>query len=128
MIRVKRVYEPPSPTDGKRVLIDRLWPRGLTKLEARVDRWERDLAPSHELRKWFSHDPARFLEFRERYRRELRAHRDALADLAAGTERETVTLVFAAKDAEHSNAAVLQELLVELRNGGRPDAGRLRPA
>lgn len=120
MIQTKRVYASPSRSDGKRVLIDRLWPRGLTKGEARIDLWERELAPSSQLRTWFGHDPARFARFRERYRAELMRQRDALVSLVLQSERETVTLVYAAKDSQHSNATVLKELLEEIRSDGVP--------
>lgn len=129
MIQTKRVYDPPSATDGVRVLIDRLWPRGVTKEGARVDSWRRELAPSQELRTWFGHEPKRFPRFRERYRMELLRRRDALVDLALASERGPMTLVYAARDAEHSNAAVLRELLEEIASGGprRVGAPRSRP-
>jgi len=114
MIRVRRVYETPLAEDGERLLIDRLWPRGLTKANARIDRWARELAPGDELRTWFGHDPERFPRFRERYRGELLQHREALIELARESSRRPVTLVFAAKDEHHSNATVLKELLDEL--------------
>ncbi|OJY31063.1 MAG: hypothetical protein BGO98_45070 [Myxococcales bacterium 68-20] len=109
MLRIKRVYEPATPGDGARVLVDRLWPRGLNKEEAHLDDWLRDLAPSDELRKWFGHDPRRFAEFQKRYEHELEddAARTLLDDLARRATRGTLTLVFAAKDAEHNNAVVL---------------------
>ena len=113
MIRIKRAYEPPSPEDGRRILIDRLWPRGVRKEEARIDEWRKELAPSDQLRKWFGHEPAKFPEFRERYRKELLRQRDSLAALAIEAERGVVTLVYAAKDSEHCNATVLKELLEE---------------
>lgn len=119
MIQLKRAYERPSPSDGTRVLVDRLWPRGLTKEFVRVDDWRRELAPSTELRKWYGHDPARFSRFRERYRMELFRHREELASLAIQGERQRVTLLYAAMDARGSNAAVLKELLEEVLNGGR---------
>lgn len=118
MLRTKRVYDPPSPSDGRRVLIDRLWPRGLAKEKARVDLWRRDLAPSTGLRKWYGHDPARFARFRERYRMELLRHRDALASLAVESELGTVTLVYGARDDRHCNATVLKELIEEILRGG----------
>lgn len=114
MIRIKRVYEPPSPEDGRRVLVDRLWPRGVRRQGSRIDSWRPDLAPSHELRQWFGHRVARFPRFRERYRMELLRHHEALVQLAVETDRGPVTLLFAAKDPEHSNAAVLCELLEEV--------------
>ena len=109
MLRIKRVYEPATPRDGARVLVDRLWPRGLNKEEAHLDDWLRDLSPSDDLRKWFGHDPERFAEFQERYEHELEndTARTLLDDLAHRASRGTVTLVFAAKDAEHNNAVVL---------------------
>ena len=116
MIKTKRAYDRPSPEDGRRVLIDRLWPRGLTKDRARIDEWRRDLAPSDALRRWFGHDPAKFPEFRSRYRTELLRQRNALADLVCAAERGVVTLVFAARDPEHCNATVLKELLDESLN------------
>ncbi len=118
MIRTKRVYDPASPSDGRRILIDRLWPRGLTKERARVDNWHKDLAPSSELRIWYGHDPAKFPRFRERYRTELLRQREALANLAVESKSGTVTLVYAAKDARHSNATILKELLEEILRGG----------
>lgn len=113
MIRIKRVYEAPDRTDGHRVLVDRLWPRGLSKESAHVDAWMKDLAPSDELRRWFGHDPERFAEFRRRYREELMEEpaRTQLADLARRAAREKITLVFGAKDVEHNNAVVLSEEL-----------------
>jgi uncharacterized protein YeaO (DUF488 family) len=113
MIGTKRAYEPPAPGDGHRVLIDRLWPRGLAKDAARIDEWLKDLAPSNELRQWFGHDPARFPDFRVRYQREL-ANETAEAQLDALARRARqgpVTLVYAAHDELHNNAAVLAELL-----------------
>lgn len=117
MIRTKRVYDPPSPSDGQRVLVDRLWPRGLTKEKARIDSWRRDLAPSTDLRIWYGHDPAKFDRFRERYRTELLRQRDALATLAIASEKGTLTLVYGAKDPRFCNAAVLKELLEDVLHG-----------
>lgn len=116
LLRVRRIYEPPSPDDGYRVLVDRLWPRGLAKDAARVDAWLRDLAPSDELRRWFSHDPARWPTFRERYRAELLAEprRTMLTELAGRARTRPVTLLHAARDPDHNNAVVLREVLVEL--------------
>lgn len=111
-VRTKRIYEDPLATDGYRVLVDRLWPRGMSKARAAVDLWFRDLAPSTELRKWYGHDVARWPEFRERYRAELGAHRESL-DHALELERQhgTVTLLYAARDEVHNEAEVLAELL-----------------
>ena len=111
MIRIKRVYDLPAPDDGRRVLVDRLWPRGVAKNEARIDEWLKEIAPSDELRKWFGHDPARWQEFRKRYREELKRHGELLEKLRAEAIKGTVTLLFAAKDTEHNNAVVLQEIL-----------------
>ena len=119
MIRTKRAYDIPDASDGERVLVDRLWPRGLTKERASIDRWERELSPSPELRKWYGHEPERYAAFRERYRAELVAHRDTLEALARRGARSTVTLVYAARDSEHCNAGVLKELLDELLARGR---------
>jgi len=110
MIRTRRVYEPPAPEDGTRVLVDRLWPRGLTKEEARIDWWARELAPSDKLRRWFGHAPARYREFVERYRLELNSG-EAIARLKALAVENTVTLVYAARDERHNNARALVEIL-----------------
>lgn len=111
VVRIKRVYDEPSSDDGYRVLVDRVWPRGLNKDEAAFDEWAKDVAPSTELRRWFGHDPARFDEFAERYRAELKGS-DALAGLRARCrEHPVVTLLYGAKDTEHNQAVVLRELL-----------------
>ena len=110
-IRLKRVYEPAARGDGVRVLVDRLWPRGLTKKKAAVDHWMKDIAPSSELRKWFGHDVDRWTEFKRRYKAELRQHRDLLADIRKLTKQGTVTLLFGAHDEEHNDAVVLREVL-----------------
>ncbi len=119
-IKIKRVYDPPAPDDGQRVLVDRLWPRGLKREDARLDEWLREIAPSDELRRWFGHDPARWEEFQTRYRRELEdaEHRAALETLRERVQRGPLTLLFAAKDAEHCNAQVLRALLEEQPVGG----------
>jgi len=116
-VRIKRAYEPVERSDGYRVLIDRLWPRGVSKEQARLDEWARELAPSAELRRWFGHDPARFDEFRRRYSKELTAHEDKLRELRRRAREGTLTLVHAARDTEHNDAVVLAELL---RRGRRP--------
>jgi uncharacterized protein YeaO (DUF488 family) len=110
-IRVKRAYEPASADDGRRVLVDRLWPRGVTRERAAIDDWPKGLAPSPELRTWFGHDPARFEGFRRRYVQELRARRPELADLRRHARRGTLTLVHGARDTEHNGAVVLAEVL-----------------
>ena len=110
-IHIKRVYDEPAKSDGKRILVDRIWPRGLTKQEARIDLWLKDVAPSTELRKWFGHDPARWPEFRARYRAELRQNHTQVALLRQALEKGPATLVYGAKDEQHNQAVVLQELL-----------------
>jgi uncharacterized protein YeaO (DUF488 family) len=117
MVQVKRVYESPSSRDGRRILVDRLWPRGLSREKARIDEWVREVAPSDRLRKWFGHDPGKWREFRERYREGLGRHQDAVVRLARRAARERITLVFGAKDPERNNAVVLKELLEELQRG-----------
>ena len=107
MIRIKRVYEPEARSDGRRILVDRLWPRGLSKKDAAVDEWIKDIAPSAELRRWFGHDPRRWPEFRRRYRHELRAHGELLRGITARASRGTVTLVYGARDETHNDAVVL---------------------
>jgi len=109
-VRVKRVYDPPARSDGYRVLVDRVWPRGISKEQAAVDEWAKELAPSTELRKWFGHDPARWREFRTRYRQELKGSA-ALEALRARAKKQRVTLVYSAKDERHNQAVVLKELL-----------------
>jgi uncharacterized protein YeaO (DUF488 family) len=121
-IVVKRVYEPPRAVDGRRVLVDRVWPRGLRREDARIDRWAKDLAPSTELRRWFGHRPERFPEFRDRYRAELSGHEAELQELLHGG---TLTLLYAARDEDHNNARVLAELLEE-RLAARASPGRRR--
>lgn len=111
-IRLKRAYEKPVPDDGTRVLIDRLWPRGVTKAEAAIDQWAKDLAPSTELRQWFGHDPRRWEEFRRRYAEELHQHADELERLRAMARKGPVTLVYGARDDEHNNAVVMREVLL----------------
>jgi len=110
-IRLKRAYDPPEPSDGTRILIDRLWPRGIKKSNAAIDRWLRDIAPSAELRRWFGHRPERWAEFRRRYRAELRGHPELVAEIRNATRAGPVTLVYAARDEAHNDAVVLQELL-----------------
>ena len=110
-VRMKRAYDPPQRADGYRVLIDRIWPRGVTKEDARLDEWARELAPSSELRRWFDHDPAKFDEFRGRYRDELAGHAEKLAELRRRARQGTLTLVYSARDIEHNDAVVLAELL-----------------
>ena len=110
-VRLKRAYEPAGAADGYRVLVDRLWPRGVSKERARLDEWARELAPSTELRTWFGHDPAGFAEFRRRYLEELAARAEKLGELRGRARKGTVTLVYAARDDRHNDAVVLAELL-----------------
>jgi uncharacterized protein YeaO (DUF488 family) len=110
-IRLRRVYEPPADDHGTRILVERLWPRGLTKAAARVDLWLKDVAPSAELRRWFGHDPARWDEFQRRYRRELDAQPDVLIPLLTAARAGPVTLVYAARDERHNSASVLKDVL-----------------
>jgi uncharacterized protein YeaO (DUF488 family) len=115
MVHLKRVYEKPAKADGLRILVDRLWPRGLTKQRAAVDEWLKELAPSSELRKWFGHDPQKWKEFQARYRKELEQQKEALALLKQKSQEHTVTLVYGARDEEHNEAVVLKQIL----DGGR---------
>ena len=110
-VRIKRAYEPVEAADGYRVLIDRIWPRGVSKEEARLDEWTRELAPSSELRRWFGHDPDKFTEFRRRYRAELAGHEEKVRELRRRARRDNLTLVYSARDTEHNDAVVLAELL-----------------
>ncbi len=111
MIHLKRVYEKPSKKDGVRVLVERLWPRGLTKERAAVDLWLKDVAPSPELRKWFGHDPARWEQFQKRYWKELDEKGEAVQQLKKKSKQGTVTLVYAARDEEHNGALALKRFL-----------------
>lgn len=111
MIRLKRVYEEPSRQDGLRILVERLWPRGLSKERAAVDLWLKDVAPSTELRQWFGHDPARWKQFQNRYWSELRERKEAVKLLKAKSKEGAVTLVYAARDEEHNGALALKRFL-----------------
>src|SRR5664280_1689967 len=108
--RIKRVYELPDKHDGRRILVDRLWPRGLTKEKASIDLWLKDIAPSAELRKWFGHDPEKWKEFRKRYRHELKEDEEPMTLLKDKIKKGMVTLVYGANDEEHNQAVVLKEL------------------
>jgi uncharacterized protein YeaO (DUF488 family) len=110
-VRIKRVYEPRNEQDGKRVLVDRLWPRGMTKERAGVDLWLKDIAPTTELRKWFGHDPARWKEFQKRYRDELKQNAGSVSILKREAKSGPVTLLFGAKDEQHNEAVVLRSIL-----------------
>lgn len=110
-IRIKRVYEEPKREDGERILVDRLWPRGLTKEKAKVDLWLKEVAPSTELRKWYAHDPAKWERFRSRYLEELKGNEEQLSLLRQEVAKGPATLVYGAKDEEHNEAVVLLKLL-----------------
>jgi len=114
-IRIKRIYEQAEKDDGTRILVDRLWPRGLTKERARVDLWLKEIAPSTELRKWFGHDPDKWRGFRQRYKTELRNNKDLVKVLAEKAKAGTVTLIYAARDEQHNEAVVLKEFLEATR-------------
>ena len=107
MLRIQRVYEPPARSDGQRILVDRLWPRGLSKKGAAIDEWMKEIAPSTELRQWFAHDPAKWAEFQRRYKQELRAHPELVRDIAKRASHGTLTLVYGARDETHNDAVVL---------------------
>jgi uncharacterized protein YeaO (DUF488 family) len=113
--RIKRVYELPDKHDGRRILVDRLWPRGLTKEKASIDLWLKDLAPSTGLRKWFGHNPGRWEEFKERYLAELKGNSEQIQLLKQELDKGIVTLVYGAKDEEHNQAVVIQENSVLFR-------------
>lgn len=114
-IKLKRAYEPREPVDGTRILVDRLWPRGVTKAAAAIDQWVKEIAPSTTLRKWFGHDPARWEEFRSRYAAEIHDHSDVLRDLRDQARQGPITLVYSAHDEAHNDAIVLRDILL-----GRP--------
>jgi uncharacterized protein YeaO (DUF488 family) len=111
MIKIKRIYEPTSPDDGKRIYIDRLWPRGMKKEDVKIDEWLKEISPSDALRKWFGHDPSKYEEFKKRYIKELEPHAEILERIKKEGKRKTVTLLFSAKDEEHNNATVAKEVL-----------------
>lgn len=109
--KIKRAYEDPASDDGVRILVDRIWPRGVSKAAARIDQWRKEIAPSTALRKWFGHDPERWAEFKRRYFAELEKRRESLDDVRALAKRKKVTLIFSAKDTEHNQAVALREYL-----------------
>jgi uncharacterized protein YeaO (DUF488 family) len=111
MLKIKRIYDPASPEDCRRIYVDPLWPRGMKKEEVKIDEWLKDLAPSDALRKWFGHDPLKYEEFKKRYVKELEQHTDVLETIKKQARRGTVTRLFSAKDVEHSNATMLKEVL-----------------
>jgi uncharacterized protein YeaO (DUF488 family) len=110
-IRTKRIYDPPAPEDGVRILIDRVWPRGMRKADAHIDLWLRSIAPSSDLRKWFNHDPAKWDDFKQRYFAELQERHADLATIRQHADAGTVTLLYGARDTEHNNAMALKEYL-----------------
>lgn len=112
-VRIKRVYDVPADEDGCRVLVDRIWPRGLPKSEARIDRWLKEIAPSTELRRWFGHDPSRWNEFRSRYRGELEGSSALVQELVGKARSASLTLLFSARDQQHNQAVVLREWIEE---------------
>ena len=111
-VRLKRAYESPASEDGARILVDRLWPRGISKSEARLDRWMKEVAPSTELRTWFGHDPRRWDEFRRRYRAELKDHAADVSELRRLARKGAITLVYSAADQIHNDAVVLRNVLL----------------
>jgi uncharacterized protein YeaO (DUF488 family) len=125
MIRIKRTYEPRGRGDGRRILVERLWPRGMKKEALQADAWMKEVAPSTQLRKWFGHRPERWQEFRKRYRQELRANAGAWSSILDASKRGTVTLLYSAHDLEHNGAVVLREYLME-RSRARPAAKRAK--
>lgn len=119
MIHLKRAYEAAAAGDGARILVERLWPRGIKKADLPLASWLKEIAPSTGLRQWFSHDPAKWTEFQRRYRAELRTHEAELAPLLAAARRGTLTLIYSSHDAEHNNAVVLKHYLEEKLPGRR---------
>ena len=114
-VAIKRVYEPATDADGRRILVDRLWPRGLSKDKAEIDLWLREVAPSAELRKWFGHDPEKWSEFQRRYRAELHANDEAVRALKEAIGKGPATLLYGAHDEKHNQAVVLRDLLMSNR-------------
>jgi uncharacterized protein YeaO (DUF488 family) len=111
-VKLKRAYEPPATDDGMRILVDRLWPRGISKERAAIDQWMKEISPSTELRKWFGHDPARWNEFRRRYAKEVRQNADLLDQLRSLARQGPITLVYSAHDEEHNDAVELRHLIL----------------
>jgi uncharacterized protein YeaO (DUF488 family) len=110
MIRIKRIYEPPAAEDGLRILVDRLWPRGLTKDKAKVDLWAKEIAPSHELRQWYGHDPVKWEAFKKKYCKEIENKEEAIDFIAQRAKKGTVTFLFSSQEQKLNNAAALKEL------------------
>jgi uncharacterized protein YeaO (DUF488 family) len=126
MIRLKRVYDSPAEEDGFRVLVERLWPRGITKAEAHLDLWMKDIAPGSDLRKWFAHDPAKWEEFSKRYEKELAENRELVNILEQKSRQTTVTLIYAAHDVRHNSAFVLKRIIEKNRKFKRRERDRER--
>lgn len=128
-IRIKRAYEPSAPADGTRILVDRLWPRGVTKEALAIERWAKEIGPSDALRRWFGHDPERWGEFRRRYTTELAKQPALLAELHGLARQATLTLVYGARDEAHNNAVVLRDVLLKTKTpaAARPAAGASKP-
>lgn len=120
MLKIKRAYEPVEASDGKRILVDRLWPRGISKSQAHIDEWLKDLAPSSGLRKWFGHDPQKWEKFRKKYASELSSpeQKKRLEDITRRARIETITLIYGARDTEHNDARVLEEIIKNLMPKG----------
>lgn len=112
-VQIKRVYEEPEKEDGYRILVDRVWPRGMTKEKASIDLWLKEIGPTTELRKWFGHDPDRWTEFEKRYKKELKNNKEVLAELKKQVKESKVTLIYSAKDEEHNQAVVIRKYLSE---------------
>jgi uncharacterized protein YeaO (DUF488 family) len=127
MIRIKRTYEPRARGDGRRILVERLWPRGMKKEDLHADAWMKDVAPSTELRQWFGHEVERWDEFRRRYQRELTAKPDAWAPVLEASKRGTVTLLYSAHDVEHNGAVVLRDYLIGRSRPRAPQTKRKMP-
>jgi len=125
-ITVKRVYDPIEKNEGARVLVDRIWPRGITKEQLQADHWLRDVAPSNQLRKWFTHDPARWEEFKLRYTEELQSNPEPIRFLLELAQEKGLVLLFAAKDVQHNQAIVLKDYLLSVTNTPRADAQAVR--
>jgi uncharacterized protein YeaO (DUF488 family) len=120
-LRLKRAYEPAAPDDGVRILVDRLWPRGVSKEAASLDEWMKEIAPSTELRQWFGHDPGRWAEFQRRYKAELREHDEELGRIRSVAKKQTVTLVYSAHDEQHNDAIVLRDVLLAEKRSSSDD-------
>jgi uncharacterized protein YeaO (DUF488 family) len=124
-IRLRRVYEPPTADDGRRLLVERLWPRGLTKAAAHIDAWLKDVAPSSELRRWYGHDPEKWTEFQRRYREEIDTHPDVLAPILNALRSGPITFVYASREERHNSATVLKEVVDERLESGLLDLDAL---